>query len=87
MKEKRHIKKIICNFFLLYYLITQGAIAQTFDHIKNEVKEHNLKNGMKFIVLERHQAPVVSFHVYVAAGSANETYGITGISHLLEHLL
>ena len=86
MKEKRLFKQSACNFFLLCYFITQGVFAQTFDHIKNEVKEHTLKNGMIFIVLERHQAPVVSFHVYVAAGSANETYGITGISHLLEHM-
>ena len=74
MKEKRHLKKFICNFFLLCYLITQGAIAQTFDHIKNEVKEHNLKNGMKFIVLERHQAPVVCFHVFLGAGAPKYNY-------------
>ncbi len=41
---------------------------------------------MKFIVLERPEAPVVSFHVYADVGSANESYGITGISHLLEHM-
>ena len=60
--------------------------AQTFEAIKNQVKVHSLKNGMKFIVLERHEAPVVSFHVYADVGSANESYGITGISHLLEHM-
>jgi predicted Zn-dependent peptidase len=41
---------------------------------------------MKFIVLERHGAPVASFHVYADVGSANESYGITGISHILEHM-
>ncbi|MGB8951166.1 MAG: pitrilysin family protein [Candidatus Aminicenantales bacterium] len=66
--------------FLLY------APAQTFDAIKNQIKMHTLSNGMKFIVLERHEAPVISFHVYADVGSANETYGITGISHLLEHM-
>jgi len=47
---------------------------------------HVLPNGMKFIVLERHGAPVASFHVYADVGSANESYGITGISHILEHM-
>ena len=60
--------------------------AQAFDALKSRVKVHVLANGMKFIVLERHDAPVVSFHVYADVGSANESYGITGISHILEHM-
>jgi predicted Zn-dependent peptidase len=60
--------------------------GQTFEAVKKQVRTHLLPNGMKFIVLERHDAPVVAFHVYADAGSANESYGITGISHLLEHM-
>lgn len=60
--------------------------AQTFEEMKSQVKVQVLDNGMKVIVLERHEAPVVSFHVYADVGSANESYGITGISHLLEHM-
>jgi predicted Zn-dependent peptidase len=60
--------------------------AQTFDVMKKQVKVHTLANGMKFIVLERHEAPVASFHMYSDVGSANESYGITGISHILEHM-
>ena len=67
-------------------LLVGNGLGQTFEAMKAQVKEHTLKNGMKFIVLERHDAPVVSFHVYADVGSANETYGITGISHLLEHM-
>jgi len=33
---------------------------------------------MKFIVLERHQAPVVSFLTYADVGGANEPEGKTG---------
>jgi predicted Zn-dependent peptidase len=79
-------------YFNLVLFLAFGAAfnlflqAQTFDAIKSGVKVHALKNGMKFIVLERHEAPVVSFHVYADVGSANESYGITGISHLLEHM-
>lgn len=60
--------------------------AQNFEAIASKVKVKTLKNGLKFIVLERHEAPVVYFHVYADVGSANESYGITGISHLLEHM-
>ena len=63
-----------------------AAWSQTFDALKKEIKTHVLGNGMKFMVLERHGAPVVSFHVYADVGSVNESYGITGISHLLEHM-
>ncbi|HUU26691.1 MAG TPA: pitrilysin family protein [archaeon] len=73
-------------FMILVLLMQQPAFPQSFDHIKGAVREFTLDNGMKFIVLERHEAPVVSFHVYADVGSANESYGITGISHLLEHM-
>ncbi|MBC8182706.1 insulinase family protein [candidate division KSB1 bacterium] len=81
-------KKFKTLLVILTCLLVVSSIswAQNFDAMKNQVKEHTLKNGMKFIVLERHDAPVVSFHVYADVGSANENYGITGISHLLEHM-
>lgn len=70
----------------LIFVLGASITAQTFDAIKSQVKVRVLENGMKFIVLERLEAPVVSFHVYADVGSANESYGITGISHLLEHM-
>jgi predicted Zn-dependent peptidase len=70
-------------FILVASLLLQ---AQSFEALKSKVKVHVLTNGMTFIVLERHDAPVVSFHVYADVGSANESYGITGISHVLEHM-
>ncbi|MCP2620158.1 insulinase family protein [Candidatus Aminicenantes bacterium AC-334-K16] len=72
--------------FLGLLIISPSLPAQNFETIASKVKVKTLKNGMKFIVLERHEAPVVYFHVYADVGSANESYGITGISHLLEHM-
>jgi predicted Zn-dependent peptidase len=60
--------------------------AQALEGLKRQVQEKTLKNGMKFIVMEQHQVPLVSFHVYADVGSAQEVQGITGISHLLEHM-
>jgi predicted Zn-dependent peptidase len=68
-------------------LLLLGQIqAQSLEQMKGQVKEKTLKNGMKFIVMEQHQVPLVSFHVYADVGSAREVQGITGISHLLEHM-
>ena len=85
-----HVKKGQCLSAILILVgilvLNPSVYPQTFEPIKSQVKLHALKNGMKFIVLERHEAPVVSFHVYADVGSANESYGITGVSHLLEHM-
>ncbi len=57
-----------------------------FKAVENQVIEHTLKNGLKFLILPRHEAPVVSFHTYVNVGSVNERPGITGLAHIFEHL-
>ncbi|MFQ5670744.1 MAG: M16 family metallopeptidase [Acidobacteriota bacterium] len=52
-----------------------------------EAREALLENGLRLLVLEDHAAPVVSYQVHYAAGSRNERPGITGISHLFEHMM
>jgi len=59
---------------------------EEFREIQGRVSEFTLNNGMKFIVLERHKAPVASFVTYADVGSAQETKGITGLAHLFEHM-
>lgn len=44
-------------------------------------------NGMKVIVKEDHRAPVVISQVWYRVGSAQEHSGITGVSHVLEHMM
>lgn len=56
------------------------------DRVADRISEFTLDNGLKFIVMERHQAPVVSFMTYVNVGAAYETPGKTGAAHFLEHL-
>src|ERR1017187_5985139 len=53
---------------------------------EKSVTEFTLSNGMKFIVVERHQVPVVAFNLYVDVGGADEKSGMTGVSHLFEHM-
>jgi predicted Zn-dependent peptidase len=60
--------------------------AQDVAEFEQQMTEFTLDNGLKFLVLERHQAPVVSFHTYADVGSVNEVLGITGLAHLFEHM-
>lgn len=62
------------------------SIQPYLDRVVDRVTEFRLENGLKFIVLERHQAPVVSFLTYADVGGANEPDGKTGVAHFLEHL-
>lgn len=62
------------------------AAAQNLQEFEKRVTEFTLANGLHFIVLERHQAPVVSFHTYVNAGSVDDPGGKTGLAHMFEHM-
>lgn len=65
---------------------TATSIQPYLDRAIQRITEFRLDNGMKFIVLERHQAPVVSFLTYADVGGVNEPVGKTGVAHFLEHL-
>jgi predicted Zn-dependent peptidase len=71
----------------LILLLSAGlAAAQDFREFEKRVTEFTLPNSLHFIVMERHDAPVISFHTYVGAGSVNDPQGQTGIAHMFEHM-
>ncbi|MBE9515832.1 MAG: insulinase family protein [Proteobacteria bacterium] len=51
------------------------------------VQERILDNGLKVIVREDHRAPVVVSQIWYRVGGIDEPEGLTGISHVLEHLM
>lgn len=51
------------------------------------VVERTLSNGMKLLLLERHDDPAVAGGWVAHVGSSNERPGITGIAHLFEHMM
>lgn len=77
---------ILCAAAVL--AVTVGVVRgqDDFKDIEGRVTEFTLKNGMKFVVLERHTAPVASFFTYADVGSVQETKGITGLAHIFEHM-
>ena len=70
--------------------VSQVAISQSIDpYLQRAIKrvtQFQLDNGMKFIVMENHDAPVVSFVTYADVGGVDEPDGKTGVAHFLEHL-
>jgi predicted Zn-dependent peptidase len=74
---------------LISLLVTCALVVSaesSFEQVQSHVSEFTLKNGLKFIILERHQAPVASFYTLVNAGSAQEKMGTGGIAHMFEHM-
>jgi predicted Zn-dependent peptidase len=66
--------------------LAASAGAVGFEDLESQVKEYTLPNGLTFVVLERHDAPVFSFRTYVDAGGVDEVPGVTGIAHMFEHM-
>ncbi|PZV08059.1 MAG: peptidase M16 [Leptolyngbya sp.] len=51
------------------------------------VRKTVLDNGLTVLTKEVHTAPVVSVQVWYRVGSRNESPGVNGIAHQLEHLM
>lgn len=65
---------------------TPESIQPYLNGVIERVSEFRLDNGIKFIVLKRQKAPVVSFVTYADVGGVDEPDGKTGVAHFLEHL-
>ncbi len=70
-----------CMFSLLAAVAASSAGAQT------GVQERTLANGLRVIVKEDHRAPTAVHMVWYRAGSMDEVSGISGVAHVLEHMM
>ena len=77
-----------------YYLFSTGFVllfiqillSQGYLELEGKIKKITLDNGLRVLLLERHNAPVISFVTWANVGAVNEVKGITGIAHLFEHM-
>ncbi len=69
------------------WLWLTGLLLPLWAAAATQVHEFTLKNGLKVLIKEDHRAPVVVTQVWYKVGSSYEHEGITGISHLLEHMM
>src|SRR5215467_6532029 len=54
---------------------------------KVPVVEKRLTNGMRLLLVERHDEPTIAGGWVAHVGSSNERPGMTGIAHLFEHMM
>src|SRR5678815_4646264 len=65
-------------------LVSASAMAATQAATTHEYK---LANGLKLVVKEDHRSPVVISQIWYKAGSIDEVNGVTGVAHVLEHMM
>jgi zinc protease len=63
---------------LLALMLPRLAVAQ---------ERFVLDNGLELVVIEDRRAPVVVHMIWYRVGAADETAGVSGIAHYLEHLM
>lgn len=80
-KTRKHLT------LLLICVLLAGLFAPVKAQPPQRVQQQVLTNGLKVLLVEDHSFPVVSCFVWYKVGSRNEAPGMTGISHLVEHML
>lgn len=76
------MSRIVTNLVLLMMVfLTLPALAD------DSIHEYQLPNGLTLVVKPDHRAPIVLSEIWYKVGSSNETYGMSGISHVLEHMM
>ncbi len=86
----KHTSRSIFQFITTwtrYLLVVALLLPMAACAAAGRVQQTQLENGLKVIVKEDHRAPVVVSQVWYKVGSSYEYGGITGISHLLEHMM
>src|SRR3989338_6861818 len=72
---------------LFFFMVLMGNVCACFADANKVAHEYSLKNGLTLIVKEDHRAPIVVSQVWYRIGSSDEQNGITGIAHVLEHMM
>ena len=73
--------------WLALALALHGALLLPLHAQKVPVVEKSLANGMRLLLVERHDEPTVAGGWVAHVGSSNERLGMTGIAHLFEHMM
>ncbi len=72
---------------LLLVAAALASAAASAAYAGAEVSHFTLANGLEFVVVPDHRAPVVTHMIWYKVGAADETPGKSGLAHFLEHLM
>ncbi len=86
MKLKSIVGLVVVSTLVLGWVLFDGKEPST-EQASEAVQSYQLSNGMKILVIENHRAPVIVSQVWYKVGASYEHDGITGISHVLEHMM
>jgi len=82
MTHTRHGNKLLALALALPWALLLPLPAQ-----KVSVVETPLANGLRLLLVVRHDEPTIAGGWVAHVGSSNERPGITGIAHLFEHMM
>ena len=77
----------IISIIVVLLATPAGVVAAQSGELAFPVERHILESGMMVLLIPDHSCPSVAIQVWYKTGSRNERPGITGISHLFEHLM
>jgi len=80
-------RNILFKALIFVAAVSMLADCAWAEGLEDKVEQFQLDNGMKFLVVQRREAPVTFGAIVFDVGSANEWPNVTGISHLLEHMM
>ena len=82
------VREIFVGLLVAFVMFSTSVPAQNFEKLPPlQVKEYNLKNGLRVILHQDKSTPIVTVGVWYHVGSKNETPGRTGFAHLFEHMM
>ena len=70
----------------LFFLGLLATISHA-EPAANSISHYTLDNGLALYVVEDHRTPLAWFQIWYKVGSSDETTGLTGIAHALEHMM
>ncbi|NUN07778.1 MAG: insulinase family protein [Ignavibacteriaceae bacterium] len=79
--------KQISKIYLIIFVLIMATVTNAGKYDEGKVYRHQLANGMVVLTMERHLAPLIYHQLTYRVGSRNEHRGITGISHVVEHMM
>jgi predicted Zn-dependent peptidase len=80
-----HDTSIIIMWHALRLKIDLTGAMELERRLEERISEFQLPNGLHFIIMERHNAPIVSVHTYANVGAFDERHGQTGAPAHLYH--
>jgi len=72
---------LLVTFFLII-----GVVAVQAQTLEEKVQDYSLANGIRVLIVERHEFPTFAAYITFNVGSVNETSQCRGVAHLLEHM-